>query len=152
MEELEFRTQKGYDLKYTGGMTCSMEDYLEMICRHSEKDGFIRVGELAALLNVKNSSASKMAGNLKKMGLIKMEKYGVIKLTEAGAETGKRLIRRHAALHSFFCLLNGRENQLEVVERIEHFINAETVENLERLVEVMEGLDRKWIMDKKTDS
>lgn len=151
MEEMQFRTQKGYDLKRTGGLTCSMEDYLEMICRHSQKDGFIRVGELAAFLNVKNSSASKMAGNLKKIGLIKMEKYGVIKLTAAGEETGNRLIRRHGVLHSFFCLLNGGENQLEAVERIEHFISAETVENLERLVEVMKGLDGKWL-NKKKDS
>ena len=47
-------------------ITATMEDYIEMIYRLSEKEGFTRVGDLSKALNVQPPSISKMikkAGN-----------------------------------------------------------------------------------------
>ena len=40
-------------------------------------------------------------------------------------------------LHDFLCLLNHTKDELEQVEKIEHFINKITIDNLERLTEWM---------------
>ena len=89
MEE-NFYTTRGYEIQsYTNNLlTSSMEDYLEMIYRGYLADGYIRLSKLASLLNVKDSSASKMVQKLGKLKLINYEKYGVITLTPKGIEIG----------------------------------------------------------------
>lgn len=65
-----FYTLKGYQLNETGGMTTSMQDYLEMICRLTDGESdVVRVRELAFELHVKPSSVSKMVGNLREAGV-----------------------------------------------------------------------------------
>lgn len=56
----EFHTLKGYQLLKTGAITESMEDYLEMLCRHMRDHDYMRIHLLAQRLNVRPSSASKM--------------------------------------------------------------------------------------------
>jgi len=128
----QFYTLKGYALQESNDITSSMEDYLEMIYRIHTTGEPVRIGTLAESLNVKPSSATKMVGNLKKQGLVLCERYGYIKLTDAGVALGKYLVFRHDTLHRFLCYINKSENELEQVEKIEHFINAETVMNIER--------------------
>ena len=43
---------------------------------------------------------------------------------------GDYLIYRHDILHKFFCRINNSDNELMLVEKIEHFINKETVDNI----------------------
>ena len=69
-KESDFYTAAGYRSKSHHLLTESMEDYLEMICRFSQTDGFVRINTLADALNVRPSSASKMAGHLKETGYI----------------------------------------------------------------------------------
>ena len=114
-----------------------MEDYLEMICRILQKNEVVRIRELAENLHVKPSSASKMVNNLKEAGYIEFKKYGYIAITQKGLETGNYLLHRHRVLHDFPCLLNHTKDELEQVEKIEHFINKITIDNLERLTEWM---------------
>lgn len=135
----EFHTLKGYELLENKKITKSMEDYLEMICRYAKKEQFVRVNFLASQLNVRPSSASKMVSNLKTAGLVEFEKYGVIYPTEKGWELGGYLLYRHDVLNRFFCLLNQSEEELEQVEQIEHFINKDTVINLEKLYQKMKN-------------
>ena len=45
------------------------------------------------------------------------------------------LLWRHEVLNRFFCWLNGSENQLRQVERVEHFMEPETLRRLEALME-----------------
>lgn len=129
----EFYTLKGYQLQSAGDITEAMEDYLEMICRHIQENGYIRIHFLAEKLHVRPSSASKMVGKLREMGLVDFEKYGLIIPTEKGSSIGRYLLWRHEVLHRFFCLLNHTECELEQVEKVEHFMSRETVENLDRL-------------------
>jgi len=136
-----FYTLKGYALSEKKGVTSSMEDYLEMICRlHAQKE-VVRVGRLSRLLHVKPSSASKMVGNLVSRGLAAFEKYGYITPTADGAELGGYLIFRHDVLHRLLCYINDSADELEQVEKIEHFIDAKTVYNIDRL---MKHIDFKF--------
>lgn len=140
MSETKFRTLKGYDMTNARVITRSMEDYLEMIYRHSE-DGFIRISHLAALLNVKASSASKMVSNLKENGLVEFERYGVVKMTEKGKILGEYLLYRHNVLHRFFCMINQSKEELEQTEQVEHFMDRKTVQNIEKWMDKMEEME-----------
>ena len=136
-EEQAFYTQKGYEMRSGQTVTSAMEDYLEMICRLLQGNEVVRISELAGSLHVKPPSASKMVNNLKDAGYIEFKKYGYIVVTEKGQEAGRYLLHRHKVLHDFLCLLNHSENELEQVEKIEHFIDKTTVDNLELLTEKM---------------
>ena len=127
-----FYTMKGYERSASDELTSSMEDYLEMVCRMEEEGEPIRVSSLAASLHVRPSSASKMLDNLRKAGYIDFKKDGSIMVTDKGYEEGRYLLHRHRVLQDFFCTLNHTEDELELVEKIEHFINHRTVENMEQ--------------------
>lgn len=133
----EFHTLKGYQLAEDTPITASMEDYLEMICRMMKTHELVRISELAEKLNVRPSSASKMANNLKLLGLVNFEKYGYIKPTEKGWAIGKYLLYRHDVINDFLCLINQSESELEQVEKIEHFLDKKTIENLKKITGVI---------------
>lgn len=132
--EDNFYTLKGYSLLEHIQITSSMEDYLEMVCRLSRDGTPVRIGDLAKRLHVRPSSASKMAGNLRNHGLVRFEKYGTVTPTEAGLQLGRYLLFRHTVLQDFFCFINQTADELEQVEKVEHFIDPKTVYNL-----------RKWL-------
>lgn len=134
----DFYTLKGYQVKETGPLTPAMEDYLEMISRLLRKNKVVRIGELAYELHVKPSSASKMIRQLKAAGYVEFENYGYISLTEKGQKAGDYLLYRHDVLYRFLCVLNHTEDELEQVEKIEHFLNRTTVENLHTLTVKLE--------------
>jgi len=126
-----FYTMKGYALNADGELTTAMEDYLEMISRLTRQNESVRVSDLSKMLHVKASSVTKMVQQLGQFGLIQAEKYGDIYLTDKGQEAGNYLLYRHEVLHRFLCVLNHSDNELEQVEKIEHFLNRATVKNLE---------------------
>ena len=130
----EFRTIKGYDLLEDKRLTRAMEDYLEMICRHCEIQGYARVQQIAQSLNVKPSSVTKMAEQLKELGYVDYEKYGYLKPTQQGWRAGEYLLFRHDVLHEFLCMVNSSQDELEQVEKIEHFFDRKTIENLEKMI------------------
>lgn len=136
----DFYTLKGYQQMDEGSaLTASMEDYLEMICRLIEGGHVVRIKELAERLNVKPSSASKMANNLRVLRLITFERYGYISLTEKGAQIGEYLLYRHDVLNSFLCYVNQSDNETRQVEKIEHFLNKKTIDNINRLNNLIIG-------------
>jgi len=130
-----FYTLKGYSILEGKLITSSMEDYLEIIYRIHSAGEAVRISAISEMLHVKPSSASKMVDNLKKQGLVSSKKYGYITLTDMGVELGKYLLFRHDTIHRLLCYINQSENELEQVEKIEHFINSETVGNIYRFLE-----------------
>lgn len=136
-----FYTLKGYLMLKNSAVTSSMEDYLEMIYRLCQKEEVVRIGRLAELLHVKPSSATKMVGNLKKQGLITSKKYGYLTLTDSGTELGKYLVVRHDILHRLLCRINQSDSELEQVEKIEHFIDARTVENISVFLDKLSAIE-----------
>ena len=133
----EFRTLKGYEQHSGNPLSNAMEDYLEMICRTAKEQGFVRISQLSERLNVTPSSATKMAGQLKEEGYITYERYGYIVPTQKGWDVGACLLHRHEVLNAFLKLINGSEEELEQVEKIEHFINARTLDNIEKLLNAL---------------
>lgn len=115
-------------------MSHTMEDYLEMIYRQAKNGRFIRVNQLASLLNVQPPSASKMAAKLRECGMVSFEPYGIIELTKRGEETGEYLLHRHEILNNLFSTINKSENELELVEKIEHHFDETAIKNIEKFI------------------
>ena len=117
-------------------ITSSMEDYIEMIYRCSLDEEYIRLNTLAHLLNVRDSSASKMMKKLKELSLISYKKYGVITLSDKGREIGEYLYKRHNISEEFLKNLSDEDHDVLVeTELIEHVIGEKTVENIRILNE-----------------
>lgn len=142
MDTRDFHTARGYQLlgRERTGLTASLEDYLEMICRNILSDGYVRVNTLANELNVQPPSASKMIRKLAQLKLIDYEKYGVIRLTESGRELGEYLLWRHDTIIRFFQLIskNRTDDAFMEAELTEHILSRSTVENLDRLMRLFD--------------
>ncbi|MDI6601388.1 MAG: iron dependent repressor, metal binding and dimerization domain protein [Thermoanaerobacteraceae bacterium] len=126
--EKDFYTFSEYMKKEDDSLTASMEDYLEMIYRLSGRNGFTRINELSAALNVQPPSATKMVQKLSELKLIKYEKYGVIMLEEEGRLLGENLIKRHNVIANFLSLLGVPDEEiLTETEKIEHTVSEQTM-------------------------
>lgn len=154
----EFHTVRGYELQNYNDkiVTPAMEDYIEMIYRHILTENYIRINQLSKLLNVKNSSASKMVQKLGSFELINYEKYGIITLTDKGKELGSFLLNRHNIIESFLSFLNCKEDVLIQTELIEHVMAEETVKSIDILHDFIisnkDVLDRYIIFRDKNNS
>lgn len=136
----EFYTIKGYKIKNEEVLSSSMEDYIEMIFRLSEKSDEVRVNDLSQSLNVQPPSTTKMIKRLAKEGYVFYEKYGCINLTEKGKKLGSKLLRRHKIIFEFLECIGIEDNILEQTEKIEHAVNDEVLNKIDKLIEyIKEG-------------
>jgi Mn-dependent DtxR family transcriptional regulator len=120
-------------------MTASMEDYLEMIYRLSQENGYTRIHELAAALNVQPPAATRMVQRLAELNLIKYQKYGVLMLDNLGKEIGASLINRHNIIEKFLRAIGiEEENLLEETEKIEHTISPKTMDCFSAFIDYYE--------------
>lgn len=128
----EFRTVRGYQLLRQNHkhLTSAMEDYLEMIYRNTEGEGYIRINELAEKLNVRAPSATKMVQKLGELGFIKYKRYGIIEVTGSGKELGAYLLNRHNIIEEFLKLISNSDDLLVETELIEHYISSNTLKHL----------------------
>lgn len=133
-----FYTMKGYSLQESDQMSNAMEDYLEMIARLTFENRRVRVNDLSRMLHVKASSVTKMVQQLAQGEYLQAEKYGKILLTDKGSHVGKYLLYRHDVLQRFLCLINHSDDELEQVEKIEHFLDKRTIKNLELLLQQLQ--------------
>ena len=133
MMDNEFHTVRGYQLLQQNNkpLTSAMEDYLEMVCRNTEAEGYVRINELAEKLNVRASSATKMIQKLGELGFIKYKRYGIIEITETGKELGEYLLKRHSIIEQFLGMIGITDNLLIETELIEHYVSANTLRRLE---------------------
>ncbi len=125
MGSKEFYTDRGYEQQLKYDLTPSMEDYLEMIYRISNKQGYTRVSLVAESLNVKPASVSKMVKKLAQKSYLKYQKYGMIHLTKKGQQMGEYLLERHNLLEEFLKTIGAKGDLQSEVERIEHHISYE---------------------------
>lgn len=140
MNNEKFHTVRGYQLMEQSNrlLTPAMEDYLEMIYRYSQQEGYIRINKLAEQLNVKASSASRMVQRLGELRMLKYERYGIITLTEKGRQIGSFLLTRHTIIESFLRTIGSGDNLYET-ELIEHNISLETLRNINLLNKFLEA-------------
>lgn len=134
MQEHEFFTFREYMRKDQELLSASAEDYMEMIYRLSAENGFTRVNDLAAALNVQPPSVTKMIQKLADLHLLKYEKYGVVMLEPKGAVIGKALLERHNLIENFLNILEIKEGLLESTEKMEHTMSHEILAGIHDLI------------------
>ncbi|WP_461207681.1 metal-dependent transcriptional regulator [Clostridium sp. DL1XJH146] len=127
MSEEDFYTFRGYMMKEWEDITPSMEDYIEMIYRLSQKKGYTRTKELSEKLNVQPPSVTKMIKRMDGMVIVNYEKYGVITLSQRGKNIGKALLHRHMIIEEFLGAIAPTEDVFEQTEKIEHSISEKTI-------------------------
>ncbi|MDD4169746.1 MAG: iron dependent repressor, metal binding and dimerization domain protein [Desulfotomaculaceae bacterium] len=139
MGNKEFHTFRGYEIikKNKEHLTPSMEDYLEMIYRNCQEEGYVRISKLAEKLNVKASSASKTVSKLAEIGHLDYEKYGIIRLTTKGEIMGAFLLDRHETVEAFLRHIGVLDTVLLETELIEHYLSIDTVKNIKILNEFL---------------
>lgn len=146
----DFYTFSEYMKKEEDSLTASMEDYLEMIYRLSEKNGFTRINELSAALNVQPPSATKMVQKLAELKLIKYEKYGVIMLENEGWLLGAKLMQRHNVIANFLRLLGVPDEEILMeTEKIEHTVSEKTMKCFNDFIcfmEVNPDIKREYLL------
>lgn len=130
-----FHTVRGYEIldKQNEALSHSMEDYLEMIYRAIEKEGYVRINTLAEALNVKAPSATRMVQKLGVLNLLRYEKYGIVRLTSKGEKLGRFLLERHNTIEKFLTNVGVVENLLINVELIEHNVTNDALHRIDLL-------------------
>jgi DtxR family Mn-dependent transcriptional regulator len=131
-------------------LSASLEDYLEAIYHLVNENRVARVRDISARMGVNMSSVTGALRQLSSHNLVHYEPYEVITLTEAGLARAKEQARRHTILRNF--LLNVLSLDPAVAEvnadRMEHAVDAETLERLVRFAEFVEQCPRggrEWI-------
>lgn len=135
MQEQEFFTFREYMRKDQELLSASAEDYMEMIYRLSWENGFTRVNDLAAALNVQPPSVTKMIQKLADIHLLKYEKYGVVMLEPDGSTIGKALLDRHNLIERFLGLLEIKDGLLESTEKMEHTMSQEILAGIHDMID-----------------
>ena len=135
MDNQEFHTFRGYEIikKNKDHLTPSMEDYLEMIYRDCQEEGYVRINRLAEQLHVKAPSASKTVNKLSAMGYLAYEKYGIIKLTTKGEVMGAFLLDRHESVEILLRNIGVQDTVLLETELIEHYLSIDTLQSIKIL-------------------
>lgn len=115
-------------------LTESMEDYLEAIYRLDLEKGYVRLRELAQVLQVQPPSVTRMVRKLDEGGFVHYRKYRQILLTDRGREIGRFLVWRDQLLLQFLYLVSGERDVKSQVEGIEHYITPKTMIWIKKLV------------------
>ena len=119
--------------------TPGMEDYLEQIYLHIERNGLARASDIADSLDVLPSSVTKMVQRLDREGYVYYERYKGIELTEKGMAFGGKLVKRHEILEEFLRIIGVKEEKIyEDVEGIEHHLSWNAIDRITNLVEALE--------------
>ena len=123
-------------------ITPSLEDYLETILFLMEKDQAVRVTDVANYLSISKPSVNKAINNLKTMGLVIHEHYGLLDLTQEGRQIAVQVAKRHVVLTDFLERYLGVEPKTAEKEAclMEHSIGGETVDKLEAFLKNYEEI------------
>ena len=102
----------------------SGEMYLETIYVLSQKSSSVRSIDVAEHMGFSKPSVSRAVGLLKQDGLLWMDEYGYLKLTEEGTQKAKQIYERHTVLSRMLMNLGvDEETAAEDACRIEHYIS-----------------------------
>lgn len=114
----------------------SGEMYLETIYVLSLSSSAVRSIDVAEYMGFSKPSVSRAIGLLKSEGLVKIDKDGYLKLTEAGTILSKRIYERHTVLSKLFMQLGVDEKTAsDDACRIEHYISDTTFDAIKRHME-----------------
>lgn len=123
-------------MKVKNGLSSSMEDYLREIYVLTQKNDEVRVTDIAQLLGISKPSVNRAMNTLKEQGYIEHEHYGTIKLTKAGAESGKSVYDTYKIVYKFLTdVLEVRPSDAEEeAHLLEHDISKGTRKKLKKFM------------------
>ena len=123
-----------------GGLTESLEDYLETILLLTREHAVARSRDIAARLGVQRPSVTGALHALAERQLIHYEPYGYVTLTAAGEKEALRVLRRHEVLRDFMIkvLSIDAEEADAAACRMEHAVSKTIVDRLVAFAEFVE--------------
>ncbi|MGQ3330825.1 metal-dependent transcriptional regulator [Halorubrum sp. FL23] len=101
----------------------------------TDRDDWVRTGEVSERLNVAPSSVTEMFKRLADAGILRHEKQTGVELTDHGREVALELEARQCAVRTFFRRRTGFDMPLEVGYRIGYVLPDEAIERLQVLVD-----------------
>ena len=105
------------------------EDYVELIGDLIEATGEARAADLAERFGVTAATVTNTLSRLRKAGLIEMQPYRSIFLTEEGRTMAARSRERHAVVVRFLLSLGVSRDVAEIdAEGLEHHLSEETLQ------------------------
>ena len=113
----------------------SAEDYLEAMLMLRERHGYIRSVDIAKELGVTKPSVSYATKRLRENGFIRMDRDGLITLTDSGLEIASRIYERHQVLTNCLRLMGVSEDVARADAcKIEHDVSQETFDALKKYI------------------
>ena len=104
------------------------QDYVEAIADLTASQGEARMTELARRLGVTHVTVNRTLARLKKIGLVNMEPYRAIFLTDTGRKLAEESKQRHETVLAFLQSLGIPECVAEMdAEGIEHHVSPVTL-------------------------
>ena len=121
----------------------SLEEYLKTMYILKQKNGNIRVTDIAEQMNCSKPSVNKAINNLKENGLINYETYGTIEMTEQGENLAKKILETYDIVFLFLKDVLGMENNKaeKEAENMKLSMSDETINSLARYVHHVLGLN-----------
>jgi DtxR family Mn-dependent transcriptional regulator len=122
-------------------LSSQMEDYLEAIYHLCREEGVARVKAIAERLEVTNPSVVGAIRKLKDRNLVVQERYGYVRLTDAGEEIAGAITHKHEVLSKFLEEILGLDCETASRDacKIEHAVSPETVRRLRAVAEFIES-------------
>jgi Mn-dependent DtxR family transcriptional regulator len=116
------------------------EDYLETIYLLNKEKGYVRVSDIATVLQISKPSVTQMVKRLESEGFLRYEPYAPIVLTPKGETIGKNIDERHQVLSEFLSILGIPEKiQEKDIHGIEHHISPITLKKLKEANEFLKA-------------
>lgn len=117
---------------YSANISASMQDYLEAIIELADKEGSVRVTDIANKMSIAKASVNQIVHKLKDMGLVKHQTYGPIMLTKNGREVAEKIRQRHLKIKKFLIEVLGVDKKIADIDAclMEHAVSAHTMEKL----------------------
>jgi len=128
--------------------TMRNEDYLEAIFTVTNKKGYAKVRDVAAILGVSLPSVTEMFQKLSQQGLVNYEKYSGVTLTKEGEAIASRTRQKHNTIRELLIQL-GVDPEIAEQDacKIEHNVSPDTMAHLARLVDFINDPETsiKWL-------
>ena len=130
-------------------LSASLENYLEVIAKLSQEDGYALSNDIADKMAVKRSSVTVALRNLAESDLIIYKKYKPITLTGKGKKIAEQIIYKHNNIKTFLTDLLGvgDEKADDIACRMEHFIGKEVTDRFVAFTKYIKSCpknERKW--------
>ena len=120
----------------------SLEEYIKTMYILKQKNGNIRVTDVADMMNCSKAGVNKAINNLKENGLVNYETYGTIEITEEGNDLAQKIIESYDIIFVFLKDVLGMDDKKakEEAENMKTAMSDETINKLARYVHQVLGL------------